>query len=322
MSASGEQAEAPDVALLDPAGDRLAAGKAEPAGQAGDVPRARQLEQGERIAVTFRDDLIADAGVQGPGHVGQQQRARIAVTEAADGQLGEPGQDVIAGPRPRGAHDRDRLGEQAAGHEPQDLRRGAIEPLGVVDDTGQRLLLGDLGDQRQRGQPHQEPVRRGAGAAAEHRRQRVALRDGQPAEVVQHRRAELVQAGVGQLHLRFDADGSGDVPAGDPAGQVAQQRALAHARLAPQDGDPAPAGEHVGHKPVEHLALAAAPEELRGQTGILTRRRPPCNVRRPLVAGISRACICGWACGTPQGPGAAPGCLPGAMQPPKRKGDS
>ena len=36
--------------------------------------------------------------------------------------------------------------------------------------------------------------RRRAGAAAEHRRERVALRAGQPTEVTQHGRAELVQA--------------------------------------------------------------------------------------------------------------------------------
>jgi hypothetical protein len=52
------------------------------------------------------------------------------------------------------------VGAEAPGHEPQDLRRGVIEPLSVVDETGQRLVLGDLGEQRQRGQPHQEPVRR------------------------------------------------------------------------------------------------------------------------------------------------------------------
>ena len=90
--------------------------------------------------------------------------------------------------------------------------------------------------------------------------------------------AELMQPGIGQLHLRFHADGSRDVPAGDPAGQVAQQRALAHARLAPQHGDPALAGERVGHEPVEHLALASASEELPRRAGILTRRRPPCTV--------------------------------------------
>jgi len=112
--------------------------------------------------VTLRDDLIADARVQGSGHAGQQQRARIAVTEAADGKLGEPRQNVVTGIGPRGADDRDPLGEQAAGDEPKDLRRGLVEPLRVVDEAGQRLLLGDLCEQCQRGEPHQEPVRHGA----------------------------------------------------------------------------------------------------------------------------------------------------------------
>jgi hypothetical protein len=289
LSIVREQLKAPDVALLDPADNRLAARKAEPAGQVGDVPRARQLEQGQRVAVTLHDDLIANGGIYGAGHVGQQQRASISVAEPADRQLGQPGQNVIASPRPRGADDRDPLGEQAAGHEPQDLRRGVVEPLRVVDDTGQRLLLGDLSEQGQRGQPHQEPVGRSAGAAAEHRRERVALRTRQPVEVVQHGRAELVESGVGQLHLRLDADGSRNMPASDLAGQVAQQRTLARPSLAPQDDDPAPAGEHVAHQPVERLTLAAASEELRGQARILTGRRPPGIIQRLLVAGLSRA---------------------------------
>ena len=102
-----------------------------------------------------------------------------------------------------------------------------VEPLRVVDDADQRLLLGDVGEQRQRGQADQEPVGRSAGAEAEHRRERVALRGGKRLEVLEHRRAELVQAAVGQLHLRLDAGRRGDVPAGDAAGDVAQQGALA-----------------------------------------------------------------------------------------------
>jgi hypothetical protein len=113
-----EQLQAPDVALLDPASDRLTPGKTESAGQTGDVPRARQLEQSQRIAVTLHDDLVANGGIQGAGHVGQQQRARIAVLEAADGKLREPGENTTAGPRPRGAHDRDPLSQQAPGHKP------------------------------------------------------------------------------------------------------------------------------------------------------------------------------------------------------------
>ena len=117
------------------AGDRLTGRKSEPAGETGDVPRARQLEQGERVAVTLLDDLVANGGIQRTGHVGQQQRAGIAVAETADGQLGQPGEDVIADPRPRGAHDRDPLGEQTAAHEPQNLRRRLIQPLPVVDNA-------------------------------------------------------------------------------------------------------------------------------------------------------------------------------------------
>ncbi len=112
------------------------------------------------------------------------------------------------------------------------------------------------------------------------------------------------------------------MPAGDPAGQVAQQRALAHPRLAPQHGHPAPAGERVGDKPVERLTLAAASEELGGRARNLARRRPPCIVPRLLAAGISRAYIGGPTCGTPQTTGSAQGVFPGVIQPPERTSDT
>ena len=108
-----------------------------------------------------------------------------------------------------------RSASKTAGDETEDLRRGVVEPLRVVDNADQRLLLGDLGEQCQRGQPDQKPVGRRTGASAEHRRKRVALRDGQPVEVVQHGSAELMEAAVGQLHLRLNADGRRDVPADD-----------------------------------------------------------------------------------------------------------
>ena len=130
---------------------------------------------------------------------------------------GRPGEDVVAAARPRGAHERDPLGEEPAGDEAEDLRRGVVEPLRVVDDADERLLLGDLGEQRQRREPDQEAVGCRRRAQPEHRRERVALRAGQPLEVLQHRRAELVQPAVGELHLRLDADGARDVPACDPS---------------------------------------------------------------------------------------------------------
>ena len=61
----------------------------------------------------------------------------------------------------------------------EQLRGGAVQPLRVVDDAGQRVLLGGLRHQRQRGQSHQEPVRRRTSAQPENSRERVALRDRQ-----------------------------------------------------------------------------------------------------------------------------------------------
>jgi hypothetical protein len=56
---------------------------------------------------------------------------------------------------------------QAARREPERLRGGVIEPLLVIDQADQRLLLGCVGQQAQHGQADQEPVRSGPGAKAE-----------------------------------------------------------------------------------------------------------------------------------------------------------
>lgn len=53
-----------------------------------------------------------------------------------------------------------RLRPQSARDEGEDLRRGAVEPLLVVDQADQRPLLRDLGQQPEHGQTDQEPVRR------------------------------------------------------------------------------------------------------------------------------------------------------------------
>ena len=97
-------------------------------------------------------------------HVAQQQRPRVAVAQPADLQRGQADQHSVSDAGARRTHQRDPLGQQAAGHEREELRGGAVQPLRVVDDAGQRLLLGGLRHQRQRGQSHQEPVGRGTSA--------------------------------------------------------------------------------------------------------------------------------------------------------------
>jgi hypothetical protein len=64
--------------------------------------------------------------------------------------LREPGENVVAAPRARRTHDCDALGEEPTSDEAENLRRGTVEPLRVVDDAQQRLPLGDLSQQRER----------------------------------------------------------------------------------------------------------------------------------------------------------------------------
>src|SRR6516164_290575 len=78
-----------------------------------------------------------------------------------------------------------------------------------------------------------------------------------------------MQAAVGQLHLRLHPYGRRDPPPTSPAplvcqpaGQVVQQGALAHARLAAQDEDAARVCEHIGHQLVERGTLVTTSEQL------------------------------------------------------------
>jgi hypothetical protein len=56
------------------------------------------------------------------------------------------------------------------------LRRSAIEPLLVVNQTHKRLLLRDLGQQAQHPQPDQKPVGYRPGTHAERNAHGITLR--------------------------------------------------------------------------------------------------------------------------------------------------
>jgi hypothetical protein len=73
-------------------------------------------------------------------------------------------------------HQPDPLRQQPARDERERLRRHAIEPLRIVHDAHQRLLLGHVGEQAQHSQTHHEPIRWRPGSQPERRGQRVPLR--------------------------------------------------------------------------------------------------------------------------------------------------
>jgi hypothetical protein len=155
--------------------------------------------------------------------------------------------------------------------ESQGLRGRAIEPLLVVNQADQRLLRRHVGQQAQDGQADQEPVRCRPGADAERRPQRITLRSRQLIEVIEHRRAQLLQSGERQLHLRLDAGRARHPAAGRLAGGVVQQGRLADARLAGHHQRPALARPDIVQQLVQHAAFAAPA----CQPGSASSRREP-----------------------------------------------
>src|SRR5262249_40056493 len=113
---------------------------------------------------------------------------------------------------------------------------------------------------------------------SEDRRHCIALWGGEALEAIQHRRAQLVQPAVGELHLRLDADRRGDTPAGCAPGDVVEECALACARVAPKDDDAAAARGCVDQNPLENLALRVTPEERHGRPSLRASSLYACAV--------------------------------------------
>ena len=161
------------------------------------------------------------------------------------------------------------------GHEGEDLHRRQVEPLLVVHHAQQWSIFGDVGQQAQHGQCDQEPVGWRARADAERRPQGIALRRGQTIEGLEHWRAQLVQRGEGQLHLRLDANGAHDPTVRRARRQVVQQRGLADAGFAVDDERSALTGSKGFDELIEHAAFGAASDQF--------HREPP------FVAGPRRS---------------------------------
>ena len=88
--------------------------------------------------------------------------------------------------------------------------------------------------------------------------QRTVLWAGELIEPVQHGRAQLMQPGIGQLHLRLCASGAQHPPSIGALSEVVQQRRLADARLAAEHEDLTLPGLTGRQQAIQELAFAAA----------------------------------------------------------------
>ena len=154
-----------------------------PASCAAESPRGSSSSASglPRVSATIRSRTRSSSR---PGMTVAEQRAGVVLARgpraAAPG--GRPDRRCAARLAHR-EHDRHRLRQQPPRDEPEDLARGAVEPLRVVDEADQRLLVGDLGQQGQR-----RRARPGSGRAGRRTRGR-ARRAARPAGAREGRRA-------------------------------------------------------------------------------------------------------------------------------------
>jgi hypothetical protein len=117
--------------------------------------------------------------------------------------------------------------------------------LSVLHETEQRPLLGRGGQEAEHSESDQEPLRDVTGCEAQGDIQGVPLRLGEPVELVEQRRAELMDPGERQLHLRLHTRNLRHTGSRGLTSGVPQQRRLSDARLASDDQDGALTPAHV-----------------------------------------------------------------------------
>ena len=188
------------------------------------------LLERERNSSGQRHELVSDLRAD-LAHAGEQFES-ILLGQTRNLEHLDTAEFELAGSR-RG-EDPDRPAVQPPDHEPERVRRGAVEPLCVVhDDEHGTRSCGRL-QKRHRRQRENETVSGNSILEGERRPQGVSLRRGDLVEVVEQRQAELGKAREGQLEL--DSDASRAEPhVGGVRSRPSRRRALADTAHPPGD---------------------------------------------------------------------------------------
>ena len=125
----------------------------------------------------------------------------------------------------------------------------------VVDEARERLVLCDVCEERQRPKRYQEPVGRSAGGKSERDAQCMLLGRREAINPGEHRRAELMERRIRQLHLGFDPGDLGHSKPGSLLSDRPNERRLADASLASDDQDRTAASARVAQKLRERFAF-------------------------------------------------------------------
>ena len=253
----GQQLQPPPEALLDPPRQPRRPAEPGPARQLGRRHAPRQFQQRQRVPRCLGHDPVDHLLIRPLRQHRGQQRPCVGVGQPRQPHLGRPGR---AGQLTRLAarqQHRDRVRLQPPRREPQRSRRRLIQPLHVIDHAQERPRHRRLRQQAQHPQADEERIRRNPGADPERRLDRRPLRSGQLRQAFQQRRAQLLQGGEGQLHLRLHPRRPHHLepPRRSRSHRVLQQRRLAHPRLPGHQQHPASPGPRLVEHAIDHGAL-------------------------------------------------------------------
>ena len=241
-------------------GQRLAAGELAGVEQRGD------LDQRERVAAGRRDELLGDLVGDAGGALGQQRARRLRVErgDVHPPQAGRRGVEALA--VARGEDEDDALGADAPRGEEQRLERRGVEPVDVVDDGQQRLVLGGRAEQAEHGGGDGEAVVGDGLAEGQRPLQRRGLGGRDRVDEVEQRAQQVEQAGERDVALGLVAARAQDAEVGRRRDGGVEQRALADPGLAVDDEHRALALAGRLEDGLE-LALFAGPSDDHGRAG-------------------------------------------------------
>ena len=236
-----------------------------PASSAGVSPRGSSSRASglPRVSATIWSRTRVSSGPGSTESSSARASASRSPPTASSGQAGQ-----VAARVPGREHQADRFRAQPAGDERQHLRRGAVEPLLVVDQAQQRLLAAaprTAGSARP-GRPGTGPAparRSGRTRCAARRAAARAARPGGPASA---RTAGAAPANASSISDWTPA-ARDDPAAGRVPGQVA--RAAPSCRPRPRRAAPAPGSRRRGRPPP---AASSTPHSARRPASSATRR--------------------------------------------------
>ena len=192
--------QSPPETLLDLGRDGV--GRREPETACQLCGRGREFNKRERVAARLGDDALFKLRVERLSQYRAEQLAGCCRGQPFDLQLWKLGQFAL-----RVAHCEqhgNRLRLEPTADEAEDLSRGAIKPLGVINDAKQRLIGVRLGEQRQDCQRNEEMIWRATACQPQSNPESGRLRRWQLSEPVQPWSTQLLQRGERKLHFRLD----------------------------------------------------------------------------------------------------------------------